>query len=270
VQATASQPGAARAEQNGLRLTVLGASTPYPRPDAPCSGYLVESGETTLWMDAGAGTLAELQRHTSLASLSGIWISHTHADHSADLLVAYYALRFADATPPAPIPLVGPEHLLDRLEHYLGGAARAELPRAFDFVPMAGYGDATLGDLELSWSPVDHGVPAFGLRVEAHGGAKGTPSLAYSGDSAPCESLVELAEGATAFLCEAGAATEQVGAPHTTPAQAGAMASRAGAARLILTHIGDGLDDAAAIAAATGSFGGVIDVATPGRRFELL
>lgn len=261
-----------RREQNrptGLRLTVLGASTPYPRPDAPCSGYLVENGETTLWMDAGAGTLGELQRHTSIAALSGIWISHTHADHSADLLVAYYALRFADATPAAPIPLFGPEHLLDRLAHYLGGAARTELPRAFEFVPMSGYGDAMLGGLELSWSPVDHGVPAFGLRVEASTAAGGTASLAYSGDSAPCESLVELADGATAFLCEAGAATEMPGAAHTTPGQAGAMATRAGAARLILTHLGDGLDDVTARAAATGTFGGAIEVATAGSRFDL-
>jgi ribonuclease BN (tRNA processing enzyme) len=46
-----------------MDLTVLGGATPYPRPGAPCSGYLVRHGGTRLWMDAGTGTLAALQEH---------------------------------------------------------------------------------------------------------------------------------------------------------------------------------------------------------------
>lgn len=37
-------------------LTVLGAATPYPRPDAACSGYLLRAAGSTVWVDAGPGT----------------------------------------------------------------------------------------------------------------------------------------------------------------------------------------------------------------------
>ena len=91
-----------------MKLTILGTATPYPRPDNPCSGYLVQHGDTSIWVDAGTGTLAELQRHITLDRLDAIWISHAHADHSADLLTAYYALRFSDLTLTRPLPLIGP------------------------------------------------------------------------------------------------------------------------------------------------------------------
>lgn len=76
-------------------MTVLGCATPCPSVDNPCSGYLVSGGDTRVWVDAGSGTLAELQRHVRLDDLDAIWISHMHADHSADLLTAYYGALFA-------------------------------------------------------------------------------------------------------------------------------------------------------------------------------
>lgn len=86
-----------------LDLTVLGCATPYPTADNPCSGYLVSCGNTHVWMDAGSGTLGPLQRYVRLDELDAIWISHLHADHSADLLTAYYGLLFADIDLPSPI-----------------------------------------------------------------------------------------------------------------------------------------------------------------------
>ena len=74
-----------------LQFTVLGCATPYPAVGNPCSGYLVASGATRIWMDAGSGTLGPLQEHARLDELDAIWISHLHADHCADLLTAYSA-----------------------------------------------------------------------------------------------------------------------------------------------------------------------------------
>ncbi|MFC9622322.1 hypothetical protein ACFTXM_20795 [Streptomyces sp. NPDC056930] len=52
--------------------------------DNPCSGHLVSIGDTRVRMDAGSGTLAQLQRHVQLDELDTIRISHLHAEHSAD------------------------------------------------------------------------------------------------------------------------------------------------------------------------------------------
>ncbi len=70
-------------------------------------------------MDAGSGTLAQLQRHVRLDELDAIRVSHLHADHSADLLTAYYAVLFADIQLAVPIPPYGPPGIADRLAHFL-------------------------------------------------------------------------------------------------------------------------------------------------------
>lgn len=59
-------------------------------------------------MDAGSGTLGALREHIRLDQLDGIWISHLHADHCADLLTAYYGLLYAEVELAAPVPLLAP------------------------------------------------------------------------------------------------------------------------------------------------------------------
>lgn len=251
-----------------MKLSILGSATPYPRPDNPCSGYLLRSATTSLWVDAGSGTLAELQRHLSLDTLDGIWVSHGHADHTADLLTAYYALRFSELSPAKPIPLFGPPGLTDQLVGFLGHRSRAVLPEVLDIVEMRGWDGATVGDLALEWGPVDHGMPAFGLRV-THADAV----FAYSGDTTYCESAVELAEGAGLFLCEVGAAGDSDAAQpnrvHCSPHDVARIANEAGARQIVLTHIAAELGHDAALAEVSSLFEGLVDVAAPGSIFTI-
>jgi ribonuclease BN (tRNA processing enzyme) len=301
-----------------LKLTVLGSSTPYPRPDNPCSGYLLEysaaidspaletapfdtapigsTTTTTIWVDAGTGTLAELQRHTSIADLDAIWISHAHADHTADLLTAYYALRFSELAtanrvpragelatanrvpragelttpnraaragelaPMRRIPLIGPPALAERLIAFLGPGAKKVLPEVFDIVEMDGWGETIIGAIDLSWGPVNHGMPAYALRADAGG-----VSVAYSGDTAPCTSLIELATGADALLCEVGYdRSPNDNAVHCTPEDAARIATEAGVNRLALTHLTGSLTRAEAERRAGEIFTGQILSAHPG------
>ncbi|HKR48399.1 MAG TPA: MBL fold metallo-hydrolase [Pseudonocardiaceae bacterium] len=182
-----------------LCLTVLGCATPYASVDNPCSGYLVSSGETRVWVDAGSGTLAQLQRHVRLDEVDAIWISHLHADHSADLLTAYYAALFADIQLVAPIPLYGPPGIADRLAHFLtNSSTRSPVESAFAVHELHDGHQARVGALTLTSRAVEHGIPAFAVRIEAEG-----QSLVYSGDTAPCANLTQLAHGCDVLLCEA-------------------------------------------------------------------
>ncbi|MFC4564010.1 MBL fold metallo-hydrolase [Nocardiopsis mangrovi] len=247
-----------------MRLTVLGSATPYPRPDDPCSGHLVRHGTTTVWLDAGPGTLAELQRHTAIDALDAIWISHLHADHSSDLLTAFYALLYADLRPAAPIPLFGPPGTADRLRHYLTNTEPGPVERAFDVHELHDGHECAVGGLRLRSRLVEHGFPAFGVRVDA-----GAVSLAYSGDTAPCPALDDLAAGADTLLCEADGDAPPAGVPrvHMTPEDAGAVARKAGVRRLILTHVAPPLRAGAAVERAAAAFGGAVEHAAPGRTF---
>jgi ribonuclease BN (tRNA processing enzyme) len=250
-----------------LWLTVLGSATPYASVDNPCSGYLLTHGDTRVWVDAGSGTLAQLQRHARLDELDAIWISHLHADHSADLLTAYYAALYADIRLAAPLPLYGPPGIADRLAHFLTNTERrSPVESAFDFHELHDGHRAEIGGLTLTSRAVEHGMPAFAVRFEAEG-----TSLVYSGDTAPCAALTELASGCSALLCEADSAQapaegDQV---HHTPEDAARTAGAAGAERLNVTHVGPGLTLQEAVTRASALFDGLVADADPGAVFPI-
>lgn len=250
-----------------LRLTVLGCATPYPSVDNPCSGYLVSCGDTQVWVDAGSGTLAQLQRYARLDEVDAIWISHLHADHSADLLTFYYAALFADIQLAAPIPLYGPPGIADRLAHFLTNTAvRSPVESAFAVRELSDGHQAHVGALSMTTRAVEHGIPAFAVRIEAEG-----RSLVYSGDTAPCTNLTRLAEGCDVLLCEADSAQAPAEGDrvHHTPEDAGDTASTARADRLIVTHVGRFLTPQEAVARSSDRFSGPIDYAAPGATFSI-
>ena len=88
-------------------------------------------------------------------------------------------------------------------------------------------------------TPVKHGAPSIGLRVEFDApGEWGV--VVYSGDSSPCPSLIALARGADVLIHEAtflhDEAVRAAADGHTTGYQAGEVARQAGVKRLILCH----------------------------------
>src|SRR4051812_12169098 len=218
-----------------FELTVLGTATPYPQPGRACSGYLLTAGHATVWVDAGAGTLANLQRHTSLEQIDAIWISHLHADHEADLISAYYALAFGGLAVAAPIPVYAPAGLAQRLAGFFGQSDDSFLERVLRLHELRDGHEVVIGPLALAARAVHHDVEAYALRAEAGG-----RTLVFSGDTGPCAALEDLATGAHLLLCESESDTWPQGQPqwHHTPEDAGRLARRTGPERLVVTHVG--------------------------------
>lgn len=220
-----------------------------------------------VWVDAGSGTLGPLQRHVGLGELDAIWISHLHADHTADLLTAYYGLWYADVRRNSPLPLYGPPGIAERLAGFLtNGPARSPVEAAFAVHELYGGHHARVGGLGLTSRAVSHGVPAFALRADA-GGA----SLVYSGDTAPCPALTRLAGDCSLLLCEADSTAHPAGTEpvHHTPEEAGDTARAARAGRLVVTHVGRELTPAGAVARAADRCSGPVDHAAPGAVFAI-
>jgi ribonuclease BN (tRNA processing enzyme) len=228
-----------------LTLTILGVATPYPRPDQACSGYLVTSPTTRVWVEAGSGTLATLQRFTELEQLDALWFSHLHPDHTGDLpALASWLLNRPGRQPP--LAVYGPPGWMDRLTAFL--PTRPELLR--DHIDTHNLFDGhttTIGDLQLSSRAVRHSVQTYGVRIE-----HGSRILAYSGDTGPCPQLGELANHADLFLCETGAFVQPTDREpaHCTPEDAATTAQQANARRLLLTHITPTLEPTIALARA--------------------
>jgi ribonuclease BN (tRNA processing enzyme) len=130
----------------------------------------------------------------------------------------------------------------------------------FDFRP---YPDAgfEVGPFRIRAAPVVHPGTAFGLRVEQAGRV-----LVYSGDTAPCPSLVELARGADVLVCEAGFpdGTDNPPGLHMTGTEAGEHAQASGVRSLILTHVPPWGDAARARTHAARAFDGPVELARSG------
>ncbi|MFG2883101.1 MBL fold metallo-hydrolase [Streptomyces sp. NPDC048297] len=234
-----------------LSLTVLGTASPHPGPDRPCSGYLLSGGGAEVWVDAGPGTFAALQRYTDPSRLTAIWISHLHADHSADLLAAAYAFAFGGMTPAVPVPLYAPQDCARRLAGFLGLPHLGFLKDVFDFRPLYDGHDVRHWNLRLTARAVAHDSEAYGLRAESQGSV-----LAYSGDSGPCTALTELACNADLFVCEADIDRHHGGEQvHLTPEDAGHIAQEARVRELLVTHVGPTLTRESATARAAAVFG---------------
>jgi ribonuclease BN (tRNA processing enzyme) len=241
--------------------TTLG-SAPYPMADEPCSGYLLQAGSANVLVDIGGGVLGPLQQHIRLDELHAVWISHMHADHFADMPLLYYAFAFAEKRM-RKIPILGPIGWAARVEAFVKSSSDHDLRNFFQVVELKDRGIAEIGDLRIQAHSVEHGVPAFGLTARY-----GERRLAYTGDTGPCENLVKIAKGARVLISECFSAEIEIPSVHLSPEDAGHTAAAAGVSRLVLSHLGPGLDEEEAVERAGEVFNGAIEIARPGVSIE--
>jgi ribonuclease BN (tRNA processing enzyme) len=247
-------PPRSASDAAALAVTVLGCDGSYPGPNGACSGYLVHAGSTTLWMDAGSGTLANLQRYVSVEQLDAVVISHEHPDHWTDLESFAVACRWFFGR--TGVPVWAPPGLPDLLRTDSG-------PDTFVWHEIADGSRVEFGGARMTFSRTDHPVPTFAVRVDS-----ADRSLGYSADTGPGWGLSQLGAGLHLALCEASFLADREGTvAHLSARQAGWSARDARVDRLVITHIGPPVDRDQARAEAEEAFGQPVEVAAIGRRY---
>lgn len=248
-----------------MELTVLGASGTWPNENTATSGYLVQHDGFNLWMDAGTGTLANLQKHLPLPNIDAIVISHAHPDHFVDLYPAFYAWHYGELGKPG-LPVFVPLEFSDLLAGLVSVDSQVAMRTAFTFSEVPP-GDAfEIGPFRVKTEPMAHlGLPALGFRVEADGLV-----LAYTGDTGPTHHVEDLARDAGLFLAEATWQDRDDLLPfHLSARQAAIHAREAGAHNLVLTHIWPSLDHDLSISQAAEEFEEPIFSAREGLHLEV-
>lgn len=239
-------------------LTVLGCDGSYPGPGGAASGYLVQTGATTIWTDAGPGTFARLQQVTDPGAVTAVVLSHEHPDHWSD--IESFAVWLYYAPGHDRVPVYAPPGL--RRRSYF-----ADHPR-LDWHEVAPSDRLTVGGLALRFVATDHPPPTVAVRFDPVGSDDPAQALAYSADSGPDWSVEELGTGIATVLCEATFTLVDEGThQHLSGRQAGRMAAAAGVGQLILTHRLPTVPADVLAAEADEAFGRPVHQAAMGRSF---
>jgi len=246
--------GEVEREDGDLTVTVLGCDGSYPGPGGACSGYLVQSGGVSVWIDCGPGTLAAVQLHLAIEEIDAIVVTHEHPDHWSDLDHLAVACRWMVDRDPVPV------YAQAGLASLLRVGAAVEV---FDWRQIDETSVVAIGPMRLSFSTTDHPVPTLAVRVDGAG-----RSLGYSADSGPGWGLRSLGPGLHLALCEATFLEDKEGTvQHLSARQAGLSAAEAGVERLVITHVAPRGDRRAAQEEAARAFGAPVAVARQHARY---
>ena len=264
-----------------MKITVLGKSPSWQDAGGACSGYLIEEGETTVLLDCGNGVFGKLRERIDYVDLDAVLISHLHADHFLDLVPYSYALTYAPKQQPVPVhtwpgtdrpakpKLIAPPGARAVFRQVVGAWGNDDLiENAFELSEYAPGDSVTVGEITAGFHPVPHFIDTFAVNVTSQ---RGEAKLSYSADTRPGDEIVEIARDADLMLVEATLPRpERTGVRgHLTPEEAGDHAKRAGARRVVITHISDELGDDWAREEAERGFGGPVEVAREGATYEI-
>jgi ribonuclease BN (tRNA processing enzyme) len=264
-----------------MRVTVLGKSPSWQDAGGACSGYLVEDGDTSLLLDCGNGVIGKLRQRRDYTEIDAVVISHLHADHILDLVPYAYALTYAPRQQPVPVPpwpgtdsparprLLAPPGAIETFRKIVGCWGNDDLiDKAFAVEEYDRDSNLEVGGLRVRFGEVQHFTETYAVEVRS---TQGGGRFTFGADSRPDEELVAFAEGTDLLLVEATLPRpERTGVRgHLTPEEAGEHARRAGAKRVVITHISDELDQVWARKQASAAFGQAVEVAREGAVYEL-
>jgi ribonuclease BN (tRNA processing enzyme) len=260
-----------------MKLTVVGCSGSTSGPASPASSYLVQAphqGRTfSLVLDLGPGAFGALYNYLDPSEVDAIALSHLHPDHCLDVCAYYVWARYSRSIPWPPRPVYGPAGTAARMAAAYdvpsstspsstspGSTSPGSVDRDLERQPgIADYLDYRdwqprqhIGPFDVRVARVDHPVEAYAIRIEERVAQQSSettpdgprapghiPTLVYSGDTGPCDALVELARGADLLLVESAFLDRPDNPPglHLTPREAVTAGAEAGAGLVVLTHI---------------------------------
>ncbi|XP_015280375.1 PREDICTED: zinc phosphodiesterase ELAC protein 2 isoform X2 [Gekko japonicus] len=242
-------------------VVFLGTGSAVPMKIRNVSSTLINVSATqSLILDCGEGTFGQLCRHYGddvdqiLCNIAAVFVSHIHADHHTGLLnilLQRHRAFMSKGQPYSPLFLVAPTQIMTWLHQYndhcqeilghmnmiparfLMEGCDVFKPKAKTFIHslMEKYDFAKFQTCE-----VRHCKNAFALSVVHKSGWK----IVYSGDTMPCEALVEMGKNASLLIHEAtledGLEEEAIEKTHSTTSQAIEVGMKMNAEFIMLNH----------------------------------
>lgn len=252
-----------------MELRILGSGTTIPTAHRGTTGYaLVASSGEVLIVDCGPGSTRRWpSAGFSPSDVIGVVNTHHHVDHCADLAIYLFLRTVSEPPMDARIDLVGPVGhgaFVERLASAFAPGV-ADTTNSVVVHELADGDSRTLGPFVITGRVVRHIPGALGVRVECDGA-----SFAFSGDTGPCDALVELCSEVDLALVECSYAETRESGSHMNARTAAEAAVAARVRSLVLTHFypeADASDVTGAVRRA--GYGGPLTLASDGLRIGI-
>ena len=244
-----------------MTLATWAPDLPFPTPTRGNPSQAVIVDDTTLLFDCGERTTVNLVRAgINPLDVDALFFTHLHWDHISDF--GYFAISSWNCGRNARPLHLRPARHSRRWSRpaSLASTGQMSISCAPTSVPCPSTSSTARAssrhseqqEIDVGWTwqriairvstgAVEHhqrvGMPSVGFRIESDYGV-----VAITGDTAPCQSVVELARGANVLVDDAAFLDEIIEArgmwSHSGPRGAGRIAAAAGVETLVLTHLG--------------------------------
>ncbi len=220
-----------------VTIRVLGSGDAFGSGGRLQTCFLLSVDEQRVLVDCGATALVAMHRFgIEPGSIDAVFLSHLHGDHFGGLPFLLLEAQFISRRE-RPLTVIGPPGTRERVrttqEALFPGSSATSWRFPLSFVELLPLRSQRCGGITVTAYPVEHpsGAPAYALRLSC-----GDRVIAYSGDTAWTEQLVEVARGSDLLIVECYAA--EPGARHHLDFRTlSSHRQRLGARRVLLTHM---------------------------------
>ncbi len=223
------------------QITILGSGTGVPSLKRRACSVLVQTEHSNILLDCGPGCIHRLlEIGLTVHEITHILVTHTHPDHTSDLIPLWFATKYFDQGMR--------QHLLTCIGTKTFWNWAQQIKTAYN--PWLNLSDTVERFIELNSEqpdecafeemlvysrPMNHLKTisiAYKLLFRSSG-----KTLVYSGDTDWTPELIELSLNADMLICESSLPDVFKVSGHLTPSLAGQIATQANVKTLVLTHL---------------------------------
>jgi len=268
-----------------LEVLFLGTGASVPSRNKATSCIAVRSGSDIVLMDCGEGSQRQMMVSPfSFMKIRAILITHLHGDHVFGLPGLLQTMSLSGRKDP--VTVYGPPGIRACVDAFMK-ATEGETVYPLDIVEVSGGESFRVKDLTVSVFRTEHNITSVGFKVsepdrpgkldrekalslgisdgpdmarlkngesvngvdpkDVLGPAIKGVSVAYTGDTIPCQSVIDGCMGSTALIHECTYMSEDTNLAaehaHSTAIQAAEVAEKSGSKCLLLTHVSNRYDD---------------------------